>query len=394
MEIKNAIPVSLLSTYLKNVIDSEDLLQNVRIYGEITDFSLSKNIAYFSLKDENALLSCVCFAQNYYPLIKNGAQVVLTGSAKFWVKGGRLSFQVSKVEDFGKGKAYLDFLYLKEKLEKEGLFDEKNKKPVPKFTKKIGVVSSKTGAVIRDICNVSWRRNPFVNIVLYPAQVQGEGAAKTVIEGVKYLDTLNLDVIVIARGGGSNEDLSAFNDEELARTIFAAKTPIVSAVGHETDFSISDFVADLRAPTPSAAAELITIDVESFFGYIVGSVKKISLSLWSKINSNLSNLKLQASKVKNGLVLNFENKKNNLSKNLLIFKNENEKLLTETTNKVGVLSAKFEKLNPLETLKRGFAKISMAGKNFSFEKANVGDLINISVYEGDLKAEIKEKKEK
>ena len=183
-------------------------------------------------------------------------------------------------------------------------------------------------------------------------------------------------------------------DEELARTIFAAKTPIVSAVGHETDFSISDFVADLRAPTPSAAAELITIDVESFFGYIVGSVKKISLSLWSKINSNLSNLKLQASKVKNGLVLNFENKKNNLSKNLLIFKNENEKLLTETTNKVGVLSAKFEKLNPLETLKRGFAKISMAGKNFSFEKANVGDLINISVYEGNLKAEIKEKKEK
>lgn len=394
MEIKDAIPVSLLSSYLKRIIDSEELLQNVRVYGEITDFSISKNIAYFSLKDEGALLSCVCFSQNFYPLIKNGAQVVLTGSPKFWVKGGRLSFQVSKVEDFGKGKAYLDFLLLKEKLEKEGLFDQSHKKPIPKFTKKIGVVSSKTGAVIRDICNVATRRNPYVNIVLYPSLVQGEGAAKTIIEGVRFLDGYGVDVIIVARGGGSNEDLSAFNDENLARAIFSAKTPIVSAVGHETDFSISDFVSDLRAPTPSAAAELVTIDVEAFFDYIVRSVRKISLNLNSKIDKNLAEIKLFSSKIKNSLIYNFEVKNNKFNQGILNIKNQNEKFLISLTNSLNIASGKFEKLSPIEVLKRGFAKLSQNGKSFEFGKAKIGDLIDISTFDGDISAEIKDIKEK
>ena len=394
MQVNDAIPVSLLSSYIKRIFDNEQLLQNVRVYGEITDFSISKNIAYFSLKDEGALLQCVCFSQNFYPLIKNGAQVVLTGSPKFWVKGGRLSFQVSKVEDFGKGKAYLDFLLLKEKLEKEGFFDEKYKKPVPKFTKKIGVVSSRTGAVIRDICNVASRRNPYVSIVLYPANVQGEGASTTIIEGVKFLDSYGVDVIIIARGGGSNEDLSAFNDENLARVIFSAKTPIVSAVGHETDFSISDFVADLRAPTPSAAAELVTIDVGSYFGYIISSVKKIGTNLNAKIEKNLSELKFAQSKMKNKIVLNLEGKNTQFSKSIITFKNLAEKNILTLSNKLDVLSGKFEKLSPVQILKRGFAKLSTDGKAFNFEKAQIGDMVDIDLAQGSLKAEIKEKKEK
>ena len=394
MQVNDAIPVSLLSSYIKRIFDNEQLLQNVRVYGEITDFSISKNIAYFSLKDEGALLQCVCFSQNFYPLIKNGAQVVLTGSPKFWVKGGRLSFQVSKVEDFGKGKAYLDFLLLKEKLEKEGFFDEKYKKPVPKFTKKIGVVSSRTGAVIRDICNVASRRNPYVSIVLYPANVQGEGASTTIIEGVKFLDSYGVDVIIIARGGGSNEGLSAFNDENLARVIFSAKTPIVSAVGHETDFSISDFVADLRAPTPSAAAELVTIDVGSYFGYIISSVKKIGTNLNAKIEKNLSELKFAQSKMKNKIVLNLEGKNTQFSKSIITFKNLAEKNILTLSNKLDVLSGKFEKLSPVQILKRGFAKLSTDGKAFNFEKAQIGDMVDIDLAQGSLKAEIKEKKEK
>ena len=394
MQVNDAIPVSLLSSYIKRILDSEALLQNIRVYGEITDFSMSKNIAYFSLKDDQALLQCVCFSQNFYPLIKNGAQVVLTGSPKFWVKGGRLSFQVSKVEDFGRGKAYLDFLLLKEKLEKEGLFDEKNKKPVPKFTKKIGVVSSRTGAVIRDICNVATRRNPFVNITLYPSQVQGEGAAETIIEGIKFLDNYGVDVIIVARGGGSNEDLSAFNDEKLARTIFSAKTPIVSAVGHETDFSISDFVSDLRAPTPSAAAELVTIDIQAYFGYVSQAVKKIGSNLNSKIDRNLSELKFTQSKIKNKITLNLESKISAFQKSAITFKNLEEKNIINLSNKLDVLSGKFEKLSPAQILSRGYAKLSSNGAAFNFSKAQVGDIIGIDVNEGSLSAEIKEKKEK
>ena len=190
-EIKNAVSVSTLSGYLKKIIDAEELLYNIRVYGEITDFSLSKNIAYFSIKDEGALLQCVCFSHEFYPLIKNGAQVVLTGTPKFWVKGGRLSFQVSRVEDYGKGKAYQEFLALKEKLGKLGYFDEAIKKPIPRFARRVGVVTSKTGAVIRDIKNVISRRNPYVDIVLYPSQVQGIGASETIIKGCFNFGTQN-----------------------------------------------------------------------------------------------------------------------------------------------------------------------------------------------------------
>lgn len=392
--MNDAIPVSLLNGYLKKIIDAEQLLNNVRVYGEVCDFSTSKNIAYFSLKDENALISCVCFNSAFFPLLKNGMQVVLTGKPNFWVKGGRLSFSVSKAEEFGQGAAYLKFLQLKEKLEKLGLFDSARKKAIPKFSKNIGVVSSRTGAVIRDIYNVSMRRNPFVNIVLYPSQVQGEGASKTIIEGVKFLDGFGVDLIIIARGGGSSEDLSAFNDEELAYAVANAKTPIISAVGHETDFSICDFVADLRAPTPSAAAELATIDVKAFFEFLTKNLSKISNNLTSKLDANLLKLNLYKTRLKSRLESDYSSKVSCLKTGIASFKSLGGKCFDKSKNQVDILSSKFEKLNPLEILQRGFAKISKNGQVASFASINSGDEIDIDLTEGTVSAVVKDKKEK
>lgn len=393
-DIKNAIPVSMLGGYLKKIIDAEELLFNIRVYGEITDFSMSKNIAYFSLKDEEALIQCVCFNANWFPLIKNGAQVVLTGSPKYWVKGGKISFQVAKVEDFGKGKAYLEFLALKEKLQKLGLFDESKKQKISRFAKNIGVVSSRTGAVIRDIVNIVTRRNPYVNIVLYPVQVQGAGASETIIEGVKFLDEYNLDTIIIARGGGSNEDLSAFNSEALAMAIFNAKTPVISAVGHETDFTICDFVSDLRAPTPSAAAELTTIDIYGLFDYLNSSAKKMYKHLLLKIENNYSKINLYKVKIENSVIKNFENKVNLLKNGSVLLKTEAEKLFVKNKNNLDIISGKFEKLSPLEVLKSGYAKVSIQNMPVNFNNIILGSNIDIDMFEGKLSASVIDKKER
>ncbi len=393
-EIKNAIPVSALSGYLKKIIDAEELLYNIRVYGEITDFSLSKNIAYFSIKDEGALIQCVCFSSEYYPLIKNGAQVVLTGSPKFWVKGGRLSFQVSKVEDYGKGKAYLEFLALKEKLGKLGYFDEAIKKPIPRFARRVGVVTSRTGAVIRDIKNVISRRNPYVDIVLYPSLVQGIGASETIIKGLKYLDNYDVDLIIIARGGGSDEDLMPFNNEALAHAIHEAKKPVVSAVGHETDFTICDFVSDLRAPTPSAAAELVTIDVQSFFDYLKSSLRKTELNIKSGIEARVE--KLSAYKSKMNLLLNgrFTARYNAIEKSCIKLSSFMDAYYKVQKSKLDVLSGKFEKLNPLAILKQGYAKVSGENGNvLSAKLAKIGEKIEVSLSDGVIGAVINDVKE-
>ncbi|MBQ3502831.1 MAG: exodeoxyribonuclease VII large subunit, partial [Clostridia bacterium] len=254
-----ALTVTQLNKRIKDILENEVILEHVTVMGEISSFSVTRGIAYFNIKDDESLLSCVMFGcNNTYNI---GDKVQVTGSVNYYVKGGKLSISVSKIEAIGQGELYQKFLDLKAKLEAEGLFDSNIKKSIPRYIKRIGVITSKTGAVLQDIRNVTYRRNPTVDLVLYDVQVQGVVAVDQIVEAINFFSNYDaVDVVVVARGGGSIEDLQPFNEEAVARACFNCQKPIVSAVGHETDFTIIDFVADLRAPTPSAAAELLAFD--------------------------------------------------------------------------------------------------------------------------------------
>lgn len=249
--------VSQVGDFISSIFRQEEFLHNIRIYGEVSGYKISKNHAYFTLKDDENQIQCSCFdyAKTYSP--RDGEAVIIKGSPNYYSKGGKLSFVVDYIEPVGKGLLYIQLEQLKKKLESEGLFDEIHKKKLPLYCENIGVITSKTGAVIRDICTTIRKYNANINIILNDARVQGIGAVEELVGGIEELDKLKLDAIIIARGGGSFEDLMPFNDERLARAIYNAKTPIISAVGHETDFSVCDFVADYRCATPTASGELV-----------------------------------------------------------------------------------------------------------------------------------------
>lgn len=383
---EKAISVTQFNTYIKNIFEAEVMLQGISISGEITDWKISNNIAYFAVKDSSSMLSCVGFGANEkFPNVKNGDQVVITGSPNYYVKGGRFNFNVYKIVEQGQGLLFMEFLRLKEKLEKEGLFDQETKKQIPNLLsiKTIGIITSETGAVIEDIINVSTRRNPAINLVLYPAKVQGIGAAKTIIDGLDYFEQKpEIDAIIVARGGGSFEDLSCFNDETLARKVYASKKLILSAVGHETDFTIIDFVSDKRAPTPSAAAELLTYDTLDTKRHLnmlqAQSLKIIENKLTEKVNAFdkiYQNFKHSFST----LLDNSSNKINLLKMNL---ENKIEGLFNQKVQALAYVQAKLESLNPNSVLERGFAKIEQNNKGLKS--------INQLDFENDIKIVLKD----
>ena len=356
----NSISVTQFCTYIKQIFDAEELLHGISIYGEISGFSLIRGNAYFTIKDDLSSLQCVFFGYNQLPL-SDGEKVIIVGSPNFYTKTGKLNFNVFRINQIGKGELYLQFLLLKEKLEKEGLFDAKNKKPLPSSIKKIGVITSKEGAVLQDIINVTSRRNPFVTLVVYPARVQGKGAEQTIIKGIKQLNTTDVDVIIVARGGGSAEDLSCFNDEKLARTVFESKKPIISAVGHEVDFTIIDFVADMRASTPSVAAEFVTKDVMELYKKIQSNkftIQSKILSFLNKKSYQLDNKIMRMTHFMTKLVkcqnIKFENQKVRLGRAIFLAMKMKEDALK---NKKILLS----KLNPVAMLERGYTKIQQNG---------------------------------
>lgn len=258
--MEEAISVSQINRYIKNLFVRDYALNGINIKGEVSNCKYhSSGHIYFTLKDSASALACVMFASQRRGLefrLEEGQSVIVQGSISVYERDGRYQLYAQRITKEGVGRLYEEYEKLKKRLLAEGLFDEHKKKKIPSYASKIGVVTARTGAVIQDICQVSFRRNPYVQIYLYPAKVQGEGAAETVIEGLRYFEKTDVDTIIIGRGGGSMEDLWAFNEEALARAIYACRKPVISAVGHETDTTISDFVADLRAPTPSAAAEL------------------------------------------------------------------------------------------------------------------------------------------
>ena len=279
--------VGQVNNYIKNMFQQDFLLNKISIKGEVSNckYHTSGHI-YFSLKDETGALACVMFAGQRKGLafpMKNGDKVVVNGSVSVYERDGKYQLYAKEITLEGAGILYERFLALKAELEEMGMFAVEYKQPIPVYARTVGIVTAPTGAAIQDIRNVAGRRNPYTQLILYPALVQGEGAKESIIEGIEKLDDYGVDVIIVGRGGGSMEDLWAFNEEAVARAIFNCKTPIISAVGHETDTTIADFAADLRAPTPSAAAELAVADIRSVFQSLENYRQKLARNLENKI---------------------------------------------------------------------------------------------------------------
>ena len=391
--MSNLISVSQFNTYVHNIFLAEELLQNIQIYGEVSGLSFSGGNLYFSIKDEGAVLNCVKFgyANGYVP--KEGEQIIALGSPNYYIKGGRFSFNVIKMEPYGQGLLYKQFLELKDKLEKQGLFDASKKKPLPKVIKRVGVVSSETGAVIQDIIDITGRRNPMLDIVLYPAKAQGIGAEETIIKGIQALEQTNVDVIIIARGGGSAEDLSTFNSEKLALVIALAQKPIISAVGHETDFTIADFVADFRAPTPSAAAELVATDLVQLKQVLQINANRLLRLFDNFYNNNLNNLNVLYTQICNQYNFIFE-RKNTLYKDYIQkIINKVDLILSSKIHSFELITHKLELLNPIRILKLGYSQTIKDNKIItSINQVNINDDVNIKLIDGELNCKINSKK--
>ena len=285
---QNSIPVGDVSRYIRSLVSQDYFLKHLAVSGEVSNLTYHRSgHIYFTLKDEAAALSCVMWAGDRGGLgfhMKEGDKVVATGSVDVYIQQGRYQLYARRIELQGAGLLYERFLALKAELEETGMFAQEYKRPIPFYVKRLGIVTAPTGAAVQDIRNIALRRNPYVELILYPALVQGEGAAASIVRGIQTLDAMGLDCLIVGRGGGSIEDLWAFNEEEVARAIFACSTPVISAVGHETDTTIADLVADLRAPTPSAAAELAVCDIRDLTGRLETAEDRLRTEMWRRID--------------------------------------------------------------------------------------------------------------
>ena len=292
--MKNIFSVGQINRYVKNMFTQDFILQKIYVKGEVSNckYHTSGHI-YFSLKDETGVLSCVMFAGHRRGLafrMKDGDRVVVGGAVDVYERDGRYQLYAKEISLEGAGALYERFLALKTELEEMGMFAQEYKQPIPAFIHRLGVVTAPTGAAVQDIRNISLRRDPYLQIILYPALVQGEGAADSIVRGIHMLDQAEVDVIIVGRGGGSIEDLWAFNEEETARAIFSCNTPVISAVGHETDTTIADYVADLRAPTPSAAAELAVADISALQGELYRQKSRLFEAVTRKVQDKRDEL--------------------------------------------------------------------------------------------------------
>ena len=385
-----ALDISEANSYIKRILTNDPILYNLRVKGEISNFKVhSSGNVYLSLKDEKSKLNCIIFKSNYDKSLNldNGVKIIATGYISVYERDGAYQLYINEVEIEGIGNLYIEFNKLKEKLKNEGLFDSKYKKQIPKMPRSIGVVTSPTGAVIRDIINVTKRRFPKVDIKLYPVNVQGDKSAEDICSGIEFFNrTENVDTIIVGRGGGSLEELWSFNEEIVAREIFKSKIPIISAVGHETDFTICDFVSDMRAPTPSAAAEIATPDLSEIY-YKLDNIK-------NRMNRSLNNQVI----LDNEKLNNTFDKINNHMKNYIIrdkviqldqiYDKINFRLeqnLETSKEKLSKKAALLHNLSPLATISRGYSIVEKKGHVInSIEEVNVNDEINITLKDGDL----------
>lgn len=395
----NILTVTQITSYLKSYIDENKKLSGIYIKGEITDFKANfySGHFYFSLKDSGSEISCVMF-RSYAERIRfkpeNGMSVIVRCDLSVYQKACSCQLYVYDIQPEGLGSKYLAFEQLKAKLEAEGLFDAQNKKAIPKYPEKIGVVTSSNGAALQDIINVLKRRWPVAKLVLTPVSVQGEDAPAQLFSAlIKQDNVIKPDVIIIGRGGGSSEDLSAFNDESLARAIFSCKTPIISAVGHETDFSICDFVADLRAPTPSAAAELASPDISALRQTIDGNLEWMSGFIKRKCDKYADIIDKLAFVKPKSFTDNYINKRQqklDILKEKLAFAGKNSVFNKEMHFSLAL--AKLDSNNPAKILKKSICKVELDGKTIkSAAEAKNGDKLDIIFSDGVLKATVDEK---
>lgn len=397
MEQKKIFNVSEVNRYVKMLFDSDELLTNISIRGEITNFKAHyTGHYYFTLKDETSTIKCVMF-KGYAQFVKfkpsDGMKVVINGQVSAFERDGVYQIYCKSMSPEGLGDLYLAYEQLKEKLSKEGLFDISKKKKIPFLPKRVGVITSRTGAVIRDIINVSTRRYPNVNLLIYPAAVQGVNVASTVIEGLKTFNRLNnVDVIIIARGGGSFEDLFGFNDEGLARQIYASNIPVVSAVGHETDFTICDFVSDLRAPTPSAAAELVYPEYSDLVNRIYKDKNRTMIAIKNYVERKRQYVeRLKAAKLEK-VPLDKINKYRLTIDNIMGKCESTLRYKVEKYRTVCIKNiTKIDTLSPLKTITRGYSVAEDANGNIIRKVSDVkpNDEIKITVTDGNISAIVK-----
>lgn len=392
--------VSQVNSYIKNMFAQDFALSRISVRGEVSNckYHTSGHI-YFTLKDKTGTLAAVMFAGQRRGLsfqLQEGQQVVVTGTVDVYERDGKYQLYARKIEQDGQGDLFLRFQKLRDQLEEMGMFAPEYKQPIPRYARTVGVVTASTGAAIRDIMNITARRNPYVQLILYPALVQGTGAAASIVRGIQALDEMGLDVLIVGRGGGSIEDLWAFNEEPVARAIFNCRTPVISAVGHETDVTIADYVADLRAPTPSAAAELAVFDYRQFEEQLLA----YNAALRRAMGRQVERRRFQADQYRLRLQLHdpmstLRQQRQRLADLQDQMEEAMKRKLTMAKHRLALAGGRLHGLSPLEKISRGFGFLTDENSRRIEHAADVnpGDLITIQITDGRLKARVTEREE-
>ncbi|MFR8535684.1 MAG: exodeoxyribonuclease VII large subunit [Lacrimispora saccharolytica] len=393
--------VGQVNSYIKNMFAQDFMLSRIYVRGEVSNCKYhTSGHLYFSLKDASGTIACVMFAGQRRGLafrMKDGDKVIVGGSVNVYERDGKYQLYAREISLEGAGLLYERFLALKKELEEMGMFAPEYKQPIPFYVKRLGVVTAPTGAVIQDIRNVAYRRNPYVQIVLYPALVQGEGAVESIVRGIETLDRLHLDVLIVGRGGGSIEDLWAFNEEPVARAIFNCETPVISAVGHETDTTIVDYVADLRAPTPSAAAELAVTDIRGILERMDQYRRRMNYSLQTQVQQARTRLQsYQARWNYLNPVQRLEKQKDRLADAERRLQENMEAVLQNKRHRLELYIRQMQGLSPLDKLNQGFSYVENQEQRPVTRIAQVqeGELLKIQVTDGTIEAEVKAKRQR
>lgn len=396
--MRSVYTVRQVNAYIKNMFTQDFMLNRIYIKGEVSNckYHTSGHI-YFSLKDESGTIACVMFAGQRGGLsfrMKEGQQVIVFGAVSVYERSGAYQLYAREIRLDGDGVLYERFQALKRELEEMGMFAAEYKRPIPRFAQTVGVVTASTGAAIRDIMNISARRNPYVQLILYPAQVQGEGAKESIVRGIHMLEKRKVDVIIVGRGGGSIEDLWAFNEEEVARAIFECQVPIISAVGHETDTTIADYAADLRAPTPSAAAELAVWDYAQYAESIQGSRRKLARLMRQKLE--LCRMKEKELRVRLSHLhpeVTLRERRNRTVEMEDRLRRIMEYRLQSEKHRLAILIERLRGVSPLEKLSQGYAFLEKEAEEGhsvvrSIGQVQKGDRLSVYVRDGRIQAEV------
>lgn len=393
--MQNVYSVGQVNKYVKNMFEQDFLLKRIYIKGEVSNCKYhSTGHIYFTLKDETGSMAVVMFAGQRKGLafrLSEGQKVIVLGSISVYERDGKYQLYAQEIILDGVGVLYQKFEKLKQELEEMGMFSPNYKQPIPSYIKKLGVITAPTGAAIHDIQNVAYRRNPYIRIILYPALVQGDGAKESIVKGIEKLDKMGLDCIIVGRGGGSIEDLWAFNEECVARAIFECKTPIISAVGHETDITISDYVADLRAPTPSAAAELAVRDFQELQQHIFDFSLEFKRALLTKLDQERKQIE------KYEMQLKFLSPQSKIREKRQYVMDQEERLtanfqrnLQHNKHRFQIYIEKFHGLSPLAKLQQGYSYVEDKELKAVTKIAQVqpGDFLQIHVSDGKITTQV------